>query len=207
MDQLRIGRRWGDDTFLGLESVVTGNNGRFQIAPPVEIRFNATRPGPSKLEALCFADASFGRVACQFVDPSHAAEPLEVTLRESRLVRVRVAPSSVAATPNMELSLTVTSAPHPSAPNVGFYFIMRSQEWRGQPVGSFNGGVLEQALPPGTYGLNLELRDAEAGRLLGEAERDLVVPTGAEVFNPPPLALQASRSRQMAGKPARDSSH
>jgi thiol-disulfide isomerase/thioredoxin len=211
VSDVAVGRwiRYGSDgvgqmrRFVGRDPAVTDREGRFQIAPPVMIRTYATRPGPPRLEALCFADASFGRVACQFVDPTRAADPMEVRLRTARRVRVPIAQRALAAISKAELSSIVTVAPRPdSPPDSGAYFILRTREWKGRPAGAGSGDAIEEALPEGAYRLKVDLVDRDAGKLLGEGERELVVSSGEGPLDLPPLELHAPRFEQMAGKPA-----
>jgi len=126
-----------------------------------------------------------------------------VRLRAPRRARVPIAPGPLAVTSKAELSSIVTVAPRPDTkPDWGFYFIMRTREWKGRPAGAVNGDAIEEALPEGAYRVNVELRDADTDKLLGEGERELVVASGEGPLDLPPLELRAPRFQQMAGKPA-----
>ena len=185
------------------EPVITDREGRFAIAPVLQLRDHGTRLGPPQVEPLCFADATFRRVAFRPLDPAQAKDPIEVTLRPARRVRVPIVPGSVAPTANATLSTEIEIVPRPERPDWRFFFVFQDRAWKGRPSGAAGGDVIEEDLPEGTYRLKVILRDDDdAGARLGEARRELVVPSGEGPLDLPAMELEPTAHQKLVGRPA-----
>lgn len=184
------------------ETVTTNREGHFELAPVLEIRDYGTRLGPPEVEPLCFADASFRRVAFRALTPGGAKDPIEVTLRPARRVRVPVATGSIAPDTNALLSTEIKIVPRPERPDWRFYFLLDEQPWKELPDRPAGGKVIEEYLPGGTYRIDVGLYEANGGGKLGEATRELVVPSGEGPLDLPPIELRLTVHREMVGKPA-----
>ena len=81
---------------------LTDRAGSFVIAPTLQLSFGSSRPAP-RFGILCFADPSYKsdgwllfhrnrpiRTAVQLFDPNRPVEPMTVTLKPSRLVRIPI---------------------------------------------------------------------------------------------------------------------
>jgi hypothetical protein len=88
--------------FFGGAVALTDREGNFVIAPRLDLSFGALRPAP-KVGALCFADPSFHsdgwllfrpdrpiRMAFQVFDQNRVVEPVTVTLKPSRRIRIPI---------------------------------------------------------------------------------------------------------------------
>ncbi len=192
--------------FFGGALAVTDRGGNFVIAPELRLRFSASRPMP-RLGALCFADPSYRsmcyqlfepnqpiRVAYQLFDPNKLVEPMKVTLKPSRRVRIPISRGFVTSKREIQLYSQI------SIPKWGF-LINRDVNPGGSPTESRE-TVLQEYLPEGTYRLEVSVSDAKTDEALGEAQREFVVPRGDGPFDLPPLALEQPGFRKMFGKPA-----
>jgi len=189
--------------FIGRDAPITDGEGRFQVAPPVDFRTYAANPGLPEMEALCFADETFGRVALQIAKPDQATEPIEVKLRAARPVRIPIAAGALAPKSKAELESIVLVPPRLETPlDQGFYFILRERAWKGGPAGALSQEAIEETLPGGVYRINLELRDTDTDKVVGTVMREFVVPNGDGPLELPPLQLRTPIYQQMAGKPA-----
>lgn len=184
------------------EPVTTDREGRFAIAPVLRIRDHGTRWGPPEVEPFCFADATFRRVAFRPLDPAQAKDPIEVTLRPSRQVRVPVAPGSVAPAGNSTLSTWIEIVPRPERPDRQFCFLLCDRAWKGWADRTAGGDVIEEYLPEGTYRLKVVLSDDDANASLGEAKRELIVPSGEGPLDLPPMELEPTAHQKLVGRPA-----
>jgi thiol-disulfide isomerase/thioredoxin len=69
-------------------------------------------------------------------------------------------------------------------------------EWDGR------GGRDRKHVPEGTYRLTVVLRDGDTGASLGEARRELVVPSGEGLLDLPPMELEPTAHQKSVGRPA-----
>jgi hypothetical protein len=91
--------------FFGDATAVTDRGGNFVIAPKLMVHGYTTRPGPHRHEGLCFADSRFRRIGFRSFEPKQAAQPMEVTLKPARQVRIPLKLGSIASTPGTKLGL------------------------------------------------------------------------------------------------------
>lgn len=205
--------RWlsfGDDGegdvsgFLGTTvPVITDREGRFELAATLLVGRLATRMAPPKSEFLAAADARFERVGYQVLDPARADEPVEVTLRPTRRVRIPIGPGSARPNPGAILSTSLRIAPRPDVPDWRWYFLFRDRAWKEQPAGPARRDVIEENLPEGTYELEAELVSDEAfTERLGSATLELSVPAGEGPLDLPPVELGPVVARTSPGEPA-----
>lgn len=205
-----VGNGWitygpNDETAMGpsyRETVTTDPEGRFAIAPLLQISDFVTRLGPPRVEPFCFADARFRRVAFRPLEPARAIDQIEVTLPPARQVRVPVAPGPVAPAGNTTLFTEIEIVPRPERPDWRFLFVTRDRAWKRRPNGTTAGDVIEEHLPEGTYWLRVVLRDDDTDASLGEARRELVVPSGEGPLDLPPIELEPTPRQKSVGRPA-----
>ena len=186
--------------FLGSAITNTDGEGRFALAPTNSIAPDETkRPGEYRPPTtVCFADKDFTRFAFRLVDLSGPVEPLDVTLGRGRPVNIRVERGSAPTSPDVRDSLTLAIVDRPDIFKVGPHVWAKILN-QGERSGNDS---IKMALPADKYILAVESYDAKTLALLGQAERELVVGTGTELLDLPPLRIDATFHQKMVGKPA-----
>ena len=186
-------------TFFNGAHAVTDQDGRFTVAPEVNLKGSSAEDpkAPHMPQALCFADPSFRRTACRLFDPTGPSAPMEVRLEPAQLVRVPIKGESLAKFQG-QLSAQFFVVPRSDAPDLSYFFITQSLDLKGR-TGEL---VLEEYLPKGTYEIEVRHQDRAAGATPGKATGHVVVPGGEGSIDAPPLVLGPQEHAEMFGKPA-----
>ncbi len=200
--------------FFGGAIAVTDRDGKFVIAPKLDLRFNRSRPTP-KLEALCFAAPSFQsesyqlfkpnrpiRIAHRTYDPSRPVELMTVTLQPSRRVRIPISQGFVTPRRKIQIQSLVAIAPRQDIPDSQFILINRQGKPTGGSPAEADTTVLEEYLPEGTYPIEVTLLAEDSGESLGEVRGRIVVPQGEGPLDLPPLSVEPTGIQNLVGKPA-----
>jgi thiol-disulfide isomerase/thioredoxin len=193
---------------------VTDRDGKFVIAPRLNLRFYKSQPMP-KLEALCFAAPSFRsesyqlfnpnrpiRIAHRTYDPSRPVEPMTVTLQPSRRVRIPISRGFVTSRRKIQIESQISIAPRQDLPDWRFILINRAAKPTGGSPAEADTTVLEEYLPEGTYPIEVALLDEASDESLGEARGMIIVPRGEGPLDLPPLAVEPPEYQKLVGKPA-----
>ena len=193
---------------------LTDRDGNFVISPKLKLTFGASRPAP-KVGALCFADPSYRsegwllfhpnqpiRTSYQVFDQGRPVEPMTVTLKPSRRVRIPISRGFVMSKRKTEYESTVFITLRKDIPHYDFLLSNRSVKPRGESSTETAETVLEEYLPEGTYQLEVLLMDENSSETLGQARREIIVPRGEGPLVLPPLALEPREDQKLVGKPA-----
>lgn len=193
---------------------LTDRDGNFVIAPKLELSFGASRPA-HKVGGLCFADPSYRsegwllfranqpiRTSYQVFDEGRPVEPMTVTLKPSRRVRIPISRGFVMSKRKTEYDSTVLITLRKDISHYDFLLSHRSVKPTGESSTETAETVLEQYLPEGTYQLEVLLMDENSSETLGQARREVIVPRGEGPLVLPPLALESTEDQKLVGKPA-----
>jgi thiol-disulfide isomerase/thioredoxin len=193
---------------------LTDRDGNFVIAPKLELSFGASRPAP-KVGGLCFADPSYRsegwllfhpnqpiRTSYQVFDQGRPVEPMTVTLKPSRRVRIPISRGFVMSKRKTEYDSTVLITLRKDIPHYDFELSHRFVKPTGESPTETAETVLEEYLPEGTYQLEVLLMDENSSETLGQARREIIVPRGEGSLVLPPLALEPTEDQKLVGKPA-----
>ena len=134
--------------FLRGESAVTDREGNFAIALTVERRFYVKMAGPEQ-EALCFSDPDFRRLAYQVIAANRAIEPLTVTLKPARRVRIPFSPVFAVSARETELYSYFSFELRPGIPASSFLILHRTHKQKQGAEQRADKGLIEEYLPEG----------------------------------------------------------
>jgi thiol-disulfide isomerase/thioredoxin len=193
---------------------VTDREGSFEIAPMLELHFYMSRPAPES-EALCFADPSFRSESYQLLEPNRTIrmafevfdtirpdQPMKVTLKPSRRVRIPIDPGFVTSNRETQFDSQIWVTPRKEMSKSRLFLITRDLGAKKGSRTQAGETVLEEDLPEGTYQLEVNLRDAKTSESLAEARREIIVPRGDGPLDLAPLALEPADFLKIVGKAA-----
>lgn len=190
--------------FGGREPAVTDREGYFSVSPRVTLsQRNLARPGRTLIQEISFADPEFRRVAGRTFDAIGPNPPILLTLDPTRRVRMPILrgslPESTRATLHESLSI-----PNRAIPDRPFRLLGRTLPAAGDRA---EVAVVEEALVPGTYQLQLDLMDPAGGPSqgsIGSLAMEWEIPAGEGPLDLPPMELEPSAAFRLIGKPAPD---
>jgi thiol-disulfide isomerase/thioredoxin len=141
-------------------------------------------------------------MAFQLFDPNRPVEPMTVTLKPSRRVRIPISQGFVTSKRKTQYYSQILVTPRKDITHYDFLMINRSVKPTGASPMETAATVLEEYLPEGTYQLEVALEDENSSETLGRARREIIVPRGEGPVDLPPLALEPTEDQKLVGKPA-----